>query len=138
MLSIRLSRVGKKHQPSYRLIVLDKRKDPWGDYLELLGFYNPMVKPKVVQFKAERIKHWLSQGAQPTDTVWNLLVDQELVEGPKRKKHAASKKAAAPEPKPEDKTETQPASASAETAPAVENPPETPGIEPPPAENPAR
>lgn len=92
MLSIRLSRVGKKHQPSYRLIVLDKRKDPWGDYLELLGFYNPLAKPKVVQFKAERIKHWLSVGAQPTATVWNLLVGQKIVEGPKRKKHAAAKK----------------------------------------------
>jgi len=102
MLSIRLSRVGKKHQPSYRLIVLDKKKDPWGDYLENLGFYNPMVKPKVVQFKAERIKHWLGVGAQPTDTVWNLLVDQKIVEGSKRKKHGVSKK------KDEAKTEAAP------------------------------
>lgn len=94
MLSIRLSRVGKKHQPAYRLIVLDKKKDPWGDHLENLGFYNPMVKPKVAEFKAERIKHWLSKGAQPTDTVWNLLVDQKIVEGPKRKKHNLKKKTA--------------------------------------------
>lgn len=85
MLSIRLSRVGKKHQPVYRLIVIDRRKDPWGKYLENLGLYNPLAKPKVVQFKAERIKYWLGVGAQATPTVWNLLVDQKLVEGKKVK-----------------------------------------------------
>jgi len=92
MLSIRLSRVGKKHQPSYRLIVVDKRKDPWGIYLENLGFYNPLQKPKVIDFKAERIKYWITKGAQPSETVWNLLVDQKIVEGEKRKRHASAKK----------------------------------------------
>lgn len=77
--------MGKKHQPSYRLIVCDKRKDPWGDYLENLGFYNPMVKPKTVQFKPERIKYWLGVGAKATPTVWNLLVDQKIVNGKKVK-----------------------------------------------------
>jgi len=85
MLSIRLSRVGKKHQPSYRLIVVDKRKDPWGTYLENLGTYNPLTKPKQVNFKAERIKYWVGVGAQATPTVWNLLVDQKIVEGKKMK-----------------------------------------------------
>ncbi len=85
MLSIRLSRTGKKHQPTYRLIVVDKRRDPWGNYLENLGTYNPMVKPKVVAFKADRIKYWIGVGAKPTPTVWNLLVAQKIISGAKTK-----------------------------------------------------
>ncbi|KKU71513.1 MAG: 30S ribosomal protein S16 [Parcubacteria group bacterium GW2011_GWA2_47_26] len=85
MLSIRLSRIGKKHQPFYRIIVLDKRKDPWGDYLENLGTYNPMVKPKAINLNIERIKYWLGVGAKPTPTIWNLLVDQKIVSGVKMK-----------------------------------------------------
>ena len=92
MISIRLSRTGKKHQPSYRLIAIDKRKDPWGNYLENLGSYNPMVKPKTVQFKTDRIKYWLSVGAKPTPTVWNILVDQKIVTGSKIKSGGAAKK----------------------------------------------
>ena len=92
MLSIRLSRVGKKHQPSYRLIVIDKRRDPWGDYLENLGTYNPMSKPKQINFKVERIKYWIGVGAKPTVTVWNLLVDQKMVMGAKLKATTGHKK----------------------------------------------
>jgi len=92
MLTIRLSRVGKKKQPLYRLIVSEKTKDPWGTYLENLGTYNPMTKPATVNFKADRITHWLSKGAQASDTVWNLLVDQKLVKGDKRLKVKISKK----------------------------------------------
>ena len=92
MLSIRLSRVGKKHQPLYRVIVLDARKDPWGDYLENVGFYDPMKKS--VKFKAERIKYWISVGAKPTTTVWNLLVDQQVVAGSKKKLTRGGKKKA--------------------------------------------
>jgi len=93
MLSIRLSRTGKKHQPSYRLIVVDKRRDPWGDYLENLGTYNPLTKPKQVKFKADRVNYWIGVGAQPTPTVWNLLVDQKIVTGAKRKATTGHKKA---------------------------------------------
>ncbi len=93
MLSIRLSRIGKKHSPIYRLIVLDKRKDPWGDFLENLGTYNPMVKPKEVKFKEDRIKYWLGVGAKASPTVWNLLVDQKMVTGAKLKRSAGKKKA---------------------------------------------
>ncbi|MBI2552513.1 30S ribosomal protein S16 [Candidatus Uhrbacteria bacterium] len=94
MLSIRLSRVGKKHQPLYRVIVLDARKDPWGDYLENLGFYDP--KKKSGKFKAERIKYWLSVGAKPTVTVWNLLVGQQVISGTKKRITGIGKKKAAP------------------------------------------
>ncbi len=83
MLAIKLSRVGKKKQPSYRVLVLEKAKDPWGDYLENVGTYNPKAQPKVIRLNAERIKYWLSKGAQPTPTVWNLLVSQGIIEAKK-------------------------------------------------------
>jgi small subunit ribosomal protein S16 len=82
MLTIRLSRVGKKKQPYYRLIVSEKGRDPWGRSLEILGNYNPRTKK--AEFDTERIKHWLSKGATTSDTVWNLLLSMKLVEGSKR------------------------------------------------------
>ncbi|MDF1549736.1 MAG: 30S ribosomal protein S16 [Bacteroidales bacterium] len=72
MLAIKLSRFGKKKQPTYRIVVLEKNKDPWGDYLENLGHYNP--RSKEITLNAERIKYWISQGAQPSDTIHNILV----------------------------------------------------------------
>ena len=92
MLTIRLSRVGKKRQPSYRLIVSEKSKDPWGKYLENLGNFNPLTQPPTITFKNDRIQYWISKGAQASDTVWNLLVDQKLVTGDKRKKQSVSKR----------------------------------------------
>ncbi len=92
MITIRLSRVGKKKQPSYRLIVSEKSKDPWGRFIENLGTYNPLVKPANIKFNADRIKYWISKGAQTSNTVWNLLIDQGLVTGEKRKKLKISKK----------------------------------------------
>lgn len=85
MLHIRLRRVGKAKQPNYRLIVCEKSKDPWGDNLEILGTYNPLMQPSAVNFKVDRIKEWISKGAQCSDTVWNILVDQGVVKGDKRK-----------------------------------------------------
>lgn len=83
MLSIKLRRIGKAKTPSYRLIVVDRRKDPWGDYLEDLGFYNPRSSPATINFNDDRIKYWLSVGAQPSKTVHNFLVDRALILGPK-------------------------------------------------------
>lgn len=82
---IRLSRVGKTKQPTYRLIVSEKSKDTKGKYLENLGTYNPRTNPPAVKLEAERIKYWMGKGAQPSDTVHNLLVDQKIVTTPKRK-----------------------------------------------------
>ena len=81
MLSIRFSRIGKKKQPSYRIIILEKRKDPWDIYSEDLGYYNPKTKSK--SLKKERIKYWLTKGAKPSDTVYNLLVDEKIITTPK-------------------------------------------------------
>lgn len=92
MLSIRLSRVGKKKQPIYRLLVTEKSKDPWGKFVENVGLINPLTTPATVDLKTERVKYWLSKGAQPTDTVWNMFVDQKLVEGAKRLKIKISRR----------------------------------------------
>jgi len=92
MLTIRLSRVGKKKQPIYRLIVSEKTKDPWGTYLENLGNYNPLTNPATDTFKVDRVKYWISKGAQTSDTVWNLFVDRKIVEGAKRLKVKISKR----------------------------------------------
>jgi small subunit ribosomal protein S16 len=82
MLAIRLSRKGKKKQPLYQIIVNEKTKDTQGDYLENLGFYNP--KTKELNLKIDRIKYWLSKGAQASDTLWNKFIDKGIVEGKKR------------------------------------------------------
>lgn len=81
MLSIRLSRVGKPKQPTYRLVVVPKTSDPWGRSLEILGHYNP--RTKAATLKVERIKYWLAQGATASTTVHNLLVNQKIIEGKK-------------------------------------------------------
>ncbi|OGL66269.1 30S ribosomal protein S16 [Candidatus Uhrbacteria bacterium RIFCSPHIGHO2_01_FULL_63_20] len=95
MVTIRLSRVGRKNAPSYRLVAQDKRKDPWGKSIEILGHFNPRTNPREIVFKTDRIKHWLSQGAEMSDTVWNLFVDEKLVEGKKRSVTHISKERAA-------------------------------------------
>ena len=99
MLMIRLSRVGKTKQPTYRLIVSEKSKDTKGKYLENLGTYNPRTNPPAVKLEAERIKYWMSKGAQASDTVHNLLVDQKIVTTPKRKIWTVPKQEVKPEEK---------------------------------------
>lgn len=83
MLVIRLQRVGKKHQASFRVVLQDRRWKPSGKSLELLGFYNPTSKEK--QFQTERIKFWISKGAQPSPTLHNMFVDLKVIEGEKIK-----------------------------------------------------
>ncbi len=84
MLVIRLSRVGKKKAPIYRIVVMPKTRDPWAKNLEILGHYNPLVTPKELVIKQDRLNEWLKNGAQPSDTVWNLLITHKLIEGEKR------------------------------------------------------
>jgi small subunit ribosomal protein S16 len=93
MLKIILSRTGKKKQAYFKILVTQKEKDPWGAYLENLGNYNP--RSKQLEIKADRIKYWLSQGAEPSATIWNMLVDKGLVEGKKKGVTKISQKRAA-------------------------------------------
>jgi len=86
MLVIRLFRVGKKNQPAFKIVVTDKKNPPKrGRFVEDVGFWNPLIKQKVL--KKERIKYWLSVGAQPSETVHNLLVSEKMIEGKKVAKH---------------------------------------------------
>ncbi|MBZ9578596.1 30S ribosomal protein S16 [Patescibacteria group bacterium] len=91
MLVIRFLRVGKKNQPSFKIVVTDKRRPPRsGRFVEEVGFYNPLTKEKVL--KKERIKYWISVGAKPSNTVYNLLVKEKILEGKKIPVHKKAKK----------------------------------------------
>ena len=72
-MKIRLRRMGKKKQPTYRLVVADSRSPRDGRFIETIGFYNPRTEPPTVQIKEDRALYWLSQGAQLTDAVARLL-----------------------------------------------------------------
>lgn len=79
-LVIRLTRVGAKKRPQYRVVVADSRYPRDGRYLERLGTYNPMLPKeggKRVELELERVKHWLSKGAQPSDRVARFLEDRK-------------------------------------------------------------
>ena len=97
MLTIRLSRIGKKKQPSYRLIISEKGRDPFGRALEILGSYNPFTKK--LQAKADRINYWLSKGAGMSTSVNNLLVDKGIIKGEKIKVSRGKKTAQAEQAK---------------------------------------
>lgn len=84
MLSIRLSRVGKSRAPVYRIVVMPKHRDPWAKSVEILGHYNPRTQPREFVVKADRVKHWIDQGAEVSNTLWNLFIDEKIVEGKKR------------------------------------------------------
>ena len=91
MLKIRLFRIGKKQQPSYKIVVVDKREAPKGGrFMDELGFVNPINKEK--SLNKDRAKHWISKGAQPSDTVYNLFIKEGVIEGKKKDVHKKSKK----------------------------------------------
>jgi len=70
---IRLARHGRKKMPFYRMVVADRDMPRDGRYLELVGTLNPLTNPETVSMKEERIKHWIEQGAQPSDTVAQVI-----------------------------------------------------------------
>jgi small subunit ribosomal protein S16 len=127
MLVFRLFRVGKKNQPSFKIIVADKKNSSKGGrFVEQVGFYNPVTKEKILN--AERVKYWLSKGVQPSDTLYNIFVKDGIIEGKKIPSHKKSKKpidatqskapVAAPAAAEAPKTEAP----KAEPAPAAETP----------------
>ena len=73
MVKIRLRRMGAKKAPYYRVVVADSRSPRDGRFIEELGVYDPMADGEKLKLDAERVKYWISQGAQPTDTVRGLL-----------------------------------------------------------------
>jgi small subunit ribosomal protein S16 len=73
MVRIRLTRLGAKKKPFYRLIATDQRSPRDGRFIEQLGWYDPLKNPAVTQFDLERIDAWIAKGAQPTDTARKLI-----------------------------------------------------------------
>jgi small subunit ribosomal protein S16 len=73
MLMIRLRRGGGKHNPVYRVVVSDSRKDTQADYLEQVGFYNPQLDPPEIRLDLEKVEKWQSQGAGVSETVRALI-----------------------------------------------------------------
>ncbi|HEU4759733.1 MAG TPA: 30S ribosomal protein S16 [Dehalococcoidia bacterium] len=128
MLRIRLSRVGKKKQPSYRIVVADSRAPRGGAFLEIIGHYNPLTDPATVVVKEEQAVRWLQQGAQPSDTAAKLLTRLGVMEKAglapvvyERKTIAPKKKAAEAAPTPPQPAASPPAppKAPAATEPAA-------------------
>lgn len=89
MLAIKLAQTGKTNKKMFRLIVSEKSRDPYGNVLEILGSYNP--HDKKLTAKEERVKYWISKGAQMTATVNNLLIQKKIIDGKKMVASKASK-----------------------------------------------
>ena len=73
MLRIRLSRMGAKKKPFYRVVVMERRQNRDGSFVEIVGHYSPKSNPPLIDLKMDRIRHWISCGAQPSETVNSLM-----------------------------------------------------------------
>lgn len=76
---IRLRRMGAKKSPFYRIVVADSRYPRDGRFIEEIGYFNPLKEPVEIKIDAEKVKTWIKNGAQPTDTVKALLKKQEII-----------------------------------------------------------
>jgi small subunit ribosomal protein S16 len=114
MLKIRLQRVGKKNDPSFRVVLVEHTMRPQGEFIELLGSYNKVQKQR--SFNSERILYWISKGAQLSPTMNNLLVDEKIIDTGKVKAWSPKKKL----------SEAKPAG---EAGKPIETPKEEPKIE---------
>ena len=99
---LRLTRMGKKKQPTYRVVAIDSRTKRDGEYIELIGTYNPLTKPATVKLDETIALKWLSQGAIPSDTVKNLFKEAGIM-----KKFADSKVKVSKKEIKEEKTEVK-------------------------------
>lgn len=79
MVKIRLRRMGAKKAPFYRVVVADSRYPRDGRFIEEIGYFNPTTEPATIKIDAEKAKKWISNGAQPTDTVKSLLKKSEII-----------------------------------------------------------
>lgn len=94
MLKIRLKRTGRKGQPHYRIVIMESTQPRNSAAIEEVGYYNPRTQPSTVEINKEAVQKWLSNGAQPSETVAQMLVKQGIIE-PKKK----GSKLATPKPK---------------------------------------
>jgi small subunit ribosomal protein S16 len=72
--------MGKTKQPTYRIVIADSRSPREGRFIEIIGHYNPVQQPKVLEIKADRARHWLGVGAQPSDTVVYLFKQKQILD----------------------------------------------------------
>lgn len=112
MLKIRLSRIGTKKKPFYRVVAVDERAKRTGGYLELLGTYNPLTEPKEIKLKKERIDYWIKQGAVESTGFLRIIgkAPQRPPRKPKkeRKEEPTKEEKPAEEPKPENQQAAKP------------------------------
>lgn len=92
---IRLMRIGAKKRPFYRVVAVDERKKRTGQYIELLGTYNPLTEPKEIILKKDRLDWWISQGAVPSDGYLRIM-KQAPQKPPRKPKKEKEEKAPAP------------------------------------------
>lgn len=92
MVKIRLTRLGDKGDPFYRVIVTDSRAKRDGEYIELIGTYDPQINPAEIKINNERAKYWISVGAQPTDTARDLLIKSGAIPAPAKRPPAKTPK----------------------------------------------
>lgn len=115
MLAIRLQRTGRKHEPTFRVVLTDSKNGPKsGKFLENLGWYDARRDNKLDQLNVEKIKYWMSQGAQPSLTLHNFLVTNKVVAGKKR--NALPKKSPIKKDTPEGEATTAPVAEQAPTS----------------------
>jgi small subunit ribosomal protein S16 len=101
MLSIRLRRTGSKKRPFFRVVVSEARSKKEGEFIDILGFYNPRTKPAVVEIDKEKIAQWIAKGARPSDSVRTLLKshltrDRGIVQTRDNKGHIVTTEPTAP------------------------------------------
>jgi len=110
MVKLRLTRIGARGKPVYRIIAADSKAPRDGAFIEILGHYNPLTNPETTDFNREKIEKYIKSGAQPTETVERLLAKAGIIEKkvkvykPKPKKSEPKAEAKA-EPKAEEKSE---------------------------------
>lgn len=92
MLAIKLQRIGKKKEPHYRVVAIDKQKNPQGRAVAILGHYNPRDMENKMVVNADMVVNLIKKGAQPTETVHNLLVINGVISGEKKKTIRMSRK----------------------------------------------
>lgn len=143
MLRIRLTRVGKKKQPAYRIVVADSRAPRDGAHLKIIGHYNPLTDPATLTVKEEEAVYWLQKGAKPSDTAAKLLTRLGVMEKAGLEPVVYKGPDVPPGKRPKKGEEAAPAAAPAAAAPAppaeaaveepaaeAEAPPEEPATEP--------
>ena len=144
--AIRLRREGALNRPYFKVVVTDTRSPRDGKFIEIVGTYDPKKAGQNSTLKLDRIEHWISKGAQPSDTVRSLIKKTKNPEAAAKKAAAVAAKKAAPAPKPEPApieaepvtssapAAIEPAAAPAETTPEPP-PPAEPSVAPPPSES---